>query len=76
VQKTEETDIEVYDEQGDWEHIDKVNHLGDGILDIQGTDDCSGKEGPTSELFDWHIQFGHMPFTRLQSMAHSGIIPT
>ena len=38
-------------------------------------DEFEGKMKPTSEILLWHCRLGHVPFSRLQSMAKAGLLP-
>ena len=38
-------------------------------------DEFDGKLKPTTELMLWHYRLGHVPFSRLQTMAKTGLLP-
>jgi GAG-pre-integrase domain len=38
-------------------------------------DEFEGRMQPTAEIMLWHYRLGHIPFSRLQIMAKSGLLP-
>ena len=38
-------------------------------------DEFEGRMRPTSEIMLWHNRLGHIPFSRLQTMAKTGLLP-
>jgi hypothetical protein len=59
--------------------IDKFNnyqHLGQEQVVIRGST-SSSTEGvtPEEELMQWHVRFGHIPMSRIQSLAEEGVLP-
>jgi Reverse transcriptase (RNA-dependent DNA polymerase)/GAG-pre-integrase domain len=38
-------------------------------------DEFDGKLKPTTEILLWHFRLGHIPFSRLQTMAKTGLLP-
>ena len=57
-------------------HDTSFDHYHDvaTIEDVEN-DDFDGKLKPTSELLLWHCRLGHVPFSRLISMAKNGLLP-
>jgi hypothetical protein len=50
---------------------DKYTATVDDVED----DEFDGKLKPTSEILLWHYRLGHIPFSRLQTMAKAGLLP-
>ena len=57
-------------------HDTSYDHYNDvaTIEDIEN-DAFDGKLKPTSELLLWHCRLGHVPFSRLVTMAKNGLLP-
>ena len=45
------------------------------MIERDNEDEFDGKLKPTTELSLWHYRLGHIPFSRLQTMAKMGLVP-
>jgi GAG-pre-integrase domain len=67
-------DDEVYEPSCNWDDISAVHHEGNGVLSISGLDNVEVAGTASTALLEWHMRFGHMPFSRLQLLAKTGIL--
>jgi GAG-pre-integrase domain len=59
-----------------FDDFETFQHVGNEQVVIGGTTSTSGKLLKSEdELLQWQHRFGHMPMSRIQSLASGGILP-
>jgi hypothetical protein len=60
----------------DIDKFENFQHLGNEQVVIRGTTSRShDSRSSEDELMQWHVRFGHMPMSRIQSLAKEGVLP-
>jgi hypothetical protein len=60
----------------DTDKLNNYQHLGQEQVVIRGATSSSTKGiTPEEELMQWHVRFGHIPMSRIQSLDAEGVLP-